>query len=169
MHKFCSVVCREIYHTGRPMNHGARAKPVCMVDGCGRIGETWKTGGPGGYMCNECSLPLRFVKGSLMTHRVDKALWLRLMADPTCPLCGVDLVTPVVNRSGKYQALLAVDHDHGCCPGERSCGKCVRGLVCRDCNAMLGLARDNADSLRRAASYLTDWAVRYAQADSLNS
>jgi hypothetical protein len=120
-------------------------------------------------MCNECSLPLRYVKGSLMTHRVDKALWLRLIADPTCPLCGVDLVTPVVNRSGKYQALLAVDHDHGCCPGQRSCGKCVRGLVCRDCNAMLGLARDNADSLRRAASYLTDWAVRYAQADSLNS
>lgn len=29
---------------------------------------------------------------------------------------------------------LAVDHDHACCPGKRSCGKCLRGIVCGACN-----------------------------------
>lgn len=29
---------------------------------------------------------------------------------------------------------LAVDHDHRCCPGTKSCGRCVRGLACGRCN-----------------------------------
>jgi hypothetical protein len=32
---------------------------------------------------------------------------------------------------------LAVDHDHGCCPTSETCGRCVRGLLCFDCNAKL--------------------------------
>lgn len=31
-----------------------------------------------------------------------------------------------------------VDHDHACCPGQRSCGRCNRGLLCGRCNRTLG-------------------------------
>lgn len=48
-----------------------------------------------------------------------------------------------------------VDHDHKCCPGNRSCGKCVRGLLCGGCNkGILGGSQDRIDVLERAIHYL---------------
>lgn len=50
---------------------------------------------------------------------------------------------------------LAVDHDHACCPGSISCGRCVRGLLCSPCNQFLGFQmRDNLASVRRGIEYL---------------
>jgi len=63
------------------------------------------------------------------------------------------------------QANFRIDHDHGCCPGEKTCGKCIRGLLCGNCNTMLGMAKDNPDTLRRALIYLevTPWSVIAAE------
>lgn len=48
-----------------------------------------------------------------------------------------------------------VDHDHACCSGATSCGACVRGLLCVDCNHGLGRFRDDPAVLSAAVRYLT--------------
>ena len=47
-----------------------------------------------------------------------------------------------------------IDHDHQCCPGRDSCGKCVRGLLCSPCNMAIGLLGDNTVAIRRALEYV---------------
>lgn len=55
---------------------------------------------------------------------------------------------------GDYSKSLHIDHDHSCCNGPRSCGKCVRGALCAKCNVGLGSFLDSAERLRAAISYL---------------
>jgi hypothetical protein len=57
---------------------------------------------------------------------------------------------------GRHSAgrLLAVDHDHSCCSGTKSCGKCVRAILCDSCNRVLGLMGDSPERLEAAAAYL---------------
>ncbi len=52
------------------------------------------------------------------------------------------------------KGVLHVDHDHSCCSGDGSCGQCVRGLICGNCNVTLGHVKDNAALLRKLITYL---------------
>lgn len=49
-----------------------------------------------------------------------------------------------------------VDHDHSCCLGPGSCGKCIRGLLCNGCNTALGGVQDNVDTLKNLVRYLNE-------------
>lgn len=51
---------------------------------------------------------------------------------------------------------LHVDHDHKCCPGKKSCGKCVRALLCGNCNTALGLLKEDPLVLAAAAAYVAE-------------
>lgn len=44
-----------------------------------------------------------------------------------------------------------IDHDHSCCSG---CEKCVRGLLCKQCNHALGFFQDSIDTMESAIRYL---------------
>ena len=48
-----------------------------------------------------------------------------------------------------------IDHDHSCCNGRKSCGKCIRGLLCNNCNNGLGRFKDSIESLASALAYLS--------------
>lgn len=70
-----------------------------------------------------------------------------------CAICGVTIPVGRGARNGRF----SIDHDHSCCPDKtRSCGKCVRGLLCSRCNTMFALALDNPDVLIKGAAYLRD-------------
>ncbi|MFJ6993828.1 endonuclease VII domain-containing protein [Streptomyces sp. NPDC003090] len=69
-------------------------------------------------------------------------------------------VCAICKQAESDGSALSVDHDHGCCPGSRVCGDCVRGLVCRACNQGLGRFRDDPGLLRAAAAYLERHASR---------
>lgn len=63
-----------------------------------------------------------------------------------CAVCGRD-----EEANGR---MLAVDHDHACCPGRMTCGGCRRGLLCSRCNLHLGAIGDNIAHIEAMASYL---------------
>lgn len=73
---------------------------------------------------------------------------LMLIQGGTCGICG-QVPDPDRDR-------LHIDHDHSCCPGETSCGKCIRGLLCDKCNRGIGQLNDDPALLRNAIEFLTE-------------
>jgi hypothetical protein len=73
-----------------------------------------------------------------------------------CPICRASLTIGTQTH--------AVDHDHSCCPGIGSCGRCVRGLLCAPCNKGMGHFKDDPDRLIAAAEFLRQYAARKAVA-----
>jgi hypothetical protein len=75
-------------------------------------------------------------------------------------LAGQGQACAMCRRPFKKGERVCADHDHACCPPSpttaKTCGKCIRGLLCFRCNTALGyieLYRDRADAyLARSAA-----------------
>lgn len=72
-----------------------------------------------------------------------------------CPIC-----LSVLNNPD-------VDHDHSCCGQRKTCGRCTRGLLCRNCNTAIGMLFEAPEVLQRAISYLREWKERHANGRQL--
>lgn len=82
-----------------------------------------------------------------MTQEAYDTLW--TAQEGKCAICRRELST--VKR-------VCIDHDHSCCPGYKSCGKCTRGLLCLTCNAKLSVLEE-LNWKGKAESYLKRYLV----------
>lgn len=91
--------------------------------------------------CNSCV----FVARHFTQYQLKPADIARIMEAQAhrCAICDADI-------SGRY----VVDHDHKCCAGIRSCGRCVRGFLCDGCNLGLGAFKDSTEAMQKAIEYI---------------
>lgn len=96
----------------------------------------------------------RDMTATMLKHRygitLERYTELLMEQGEVCAVCG-NPETKTLN--GKVNRL-SVDHDHACCPGKRSCGKCIRGLLCDRCNGALAKVDDDPARLRDLATYV---------------
>lgn len=112
----------------QPVEAQVHGRTSCMVSGCTK--EYYSSG--------YCSKHLNW-------HKVYSLSPEEIYALPSkCMLCG--------STDG-----LCIDHDHSCCSGSKSCGKCVRGVLCRSCNTGIGFLQDDVDLIKRAINYLENF------------
>lgn len=96
--------------------------------------------------CKECSKTLGHIT-NLKRFNLSKEQYVDLekSQNNVCAIC---------KNPEQKKRRLSVDHDHSCCNGPFSCGKCIRGLLCSNCNTFLGNAKDNIEILKSAIEYL---------------
>jgi hypothetical protein len=62
-------------------------------------------------------------------------------------------VCKICSRDSKR---FVIDHDHACCDTKKTCGKCIRGIICENCNRALGLVEDSIEILNNMIRYLKE-------------
>lgn len=93
---------------------------------------------PGQSRCRPCARVSRTRLGFGLSEEQQATM------STTCDACG---------GSQRIKSL-ATDHDHRCCPGGTSCGKCVLGRLCQRCNKeVLGAVHDSTGTLAALLAY----------------
>lgn len=141
--RYCSLECKR-----EAANSRRRSKERVKTNRCKACNSlyTWPTGRGGviKYCSVECKrLATKAERQGLTPKQYTQ---MREHCNYRCEICG---------RSEKELGqVLCADHDHACCDTWKWCGKCIRGLLCNDCNSGLGYFRDNSARLAGAIEYL---------------
>ena len=140
------------------------------------MNQRYRAGKKSGWNCAPCanerskayrlSAPDAYLNNKLWTFYRIRLTDFRRMLDEQGGACKVCRKVPQPNRNGIAGTGLCIDHDHTCCPiqrtggsgggGGRICGRCIRGLLCQQCNVALGMVNDDAAHLRALADYIED-------------
>jgi hypothetical protein len=145
----------------------APAVVICREEGCSNSFPR-TPGQRGSIRCDECKNAMRRaayrtkIERDGEAHR-ERERWYRMWSkfglkrqdyerllakqNGVCASCGA-------SPEGERYGTLSVDHDRKCCPGDKSCGKCIRGLLCNDDNISAGRMKDSSARLRSLADYL---------------
>ena len=78
------------------------------------------------HYCKECERVVSLMRKYKLTPKDLERMW-----EDQGGECGLKCGDPLELKG------VHVDHDHECCPGRKSCGQCVRMLLCRKCNVAL--------------------------------
>lgn len=143
-----------------PVVDGRKTCSLCKINK--PVSDFYKRGGNrGGYQagCRACwAVNFKAAKITDPLREFRRYLWAAYRIRPEtyyaileaqggrCAICRTD--NPGSRRWN-------IDHDHACCTTPaKSCGKCIRGILCGHCNRMLGYAKDSPETLRAAAEYI---------------
>ena len=144
-HGMIALTESKRYFTGKPCKRGhiserykkTRSCVLCIAERC----VEWQSNNKRKYL--DAQNEARKIK--LFGVNREKYEEMFFNQNLGCAICGK------LNSSGR---MLAIDHDHNCCPGEKTCGKCIRGLLCDNCNHGLGKFKDDIELLIKAVKYL---------------
>ncbi len=98
----------------------------------------------------------QFVQRLRRVYRISDEQYFALLAEQggRCALCR-EVEVKIHHNSGAVMRL-AIDHDHDCCPSNRrTCGRCIRGLLCYECNLLIGKVTKRPELVKRFSDYLS--------------
>lgn len=140
---------------GKWMHTLTNKNPETLLGDCTACGPASRLRLKDGYFkcaraANSFISPNKRENERLRLYRIRSEIYDALLASQggKCAICKTD--KPGGNPGNSF----CIDHDHSCCPGKKSCGECIRGLLCNGCNTGIGLLKDNPTITQAATDYL---------------